>query len=543
MTVVPAGLVTPIEPADPGTPPMSAAAARRWVRRRRGSARVRISLDSLYVGVLTVLVVGAIFGPGLLRAVWPDEPATTGTAAVTTTAALTLLLVGLLAALRELGPVTIGRADVTWLLTQPVSRRGLLLPAYARVLVGAALAGAAVGLAGAGTLASRPIDGGRLVVSAVLGAALGVSLTAVAAWAQRNSWAARILTGGVLATVAACVAVLLDDRVAGAPWVAAIFRYAVPAGWFGLPASTLGALAGAAGPAAIAVAVLVGVTLGRLSAGRIRAAAETVGAYLDSAYAAEPGFASAAGQRRFWSGRALRTMPLRAAQRRPAWSGLALAPALPALTRADLRVLRRSGWRLAWPAGTALLPAVLADGPGLLIAAVLLVGALHAAGRTTDGIRMDTENPALLRLLGLTGRQAALARLVVPTVLGATWCALALGLLALLGPVPPGPWWALGLAVGPAAGVSAVHRARSGHVRNDLPLIETPAGAIAPGPIMWLLAGPDLLAMAALPALVAVTISVGLESVSWWWVLIQAGFSAVCVLVYLWLGTDRRRPR
>ena len=38
--------------------------------------------------------------------------------------------------------------------------------------------------------------------------------------------------------------------------------------------------------------------------------------------------------------------------------------ALPALTRADLRVLRRSGWRLMWPVGTALLPAAITPKAG-----------------------------------------------------------------------------------------------------------------------------------------------------------------------------------
>lgn len=539
-------------PAEPGPPPVSAATIRRWVRRHRGTDGVRLSLENLYLGVLATLIAVAVFGRGLARAIWPDAPAADGTAEVTTVAVLTLLLVGIFAALRGIGPVTISRAEVTWLLVAPVSRRGLLLPAYARMLVVAMLAGAMIGLAGAGALAPRPVDIVRLVASAALGAALGALLVALATWAQRGRWVARCAAGGVLVLLAACAAVLLSDRLAGAARVAVIFRYALPAGWFGLPTSTLGVVAVTMGLVAFAASVLVGGRLGRLSAGRIRAAAEAVGAYLDSAYAAEPEFAVAAGQRRFWSGRALRTIPLRAARRRRILAVLPVLPALPALpalARADLRVLRRSGWRLAGLAGTALLPALLADGPVWLVAIALPVGALHAAGRTLDGVRMDTENPALLRLLGLTGRQAVLARLLVPTMLGAGWCALALGSLALRGPgaaepsampVSWGPWWTLGLAAGPAVGVSAVHRARSGRVRHDLPLLDTPAGAISPGPFIWLFAGSDLLALSTLPALAAVV--VGVDGVTWWWVLIQAGFSAVAVLAYVWLGTDRR-PR
>lgn len=47
--------------------------------------------------------------------------------------------------------------------------------------------------------------------------------------------------------------------------------------------------------------------------------------------------------------------------------------------------------------------------------------------------------------------------------------------------------------------------------------------------------------MAALPVLAAVLL--GVDGITWWWVLVQAGFSAVTLLAYVGLGTDRRRPR
>lgn len=71
--------------------------------------------------------------------------------------------------------------------------------------------------------------------------------------------------------------------------------------------------------------------------------------------------------------------------------------------------------------------------------------------------------------------------------------------------------------------------------------METPTGAISPGPLIWLFAGTDLLVLSALPTPVATLI--GVDGITWWWVLAQAGFSAVAVLGYVWLGTDRRRPR
>lgn len=514
----------------PAARPVSAAVLRRRIRNRRAAAGGGVSLDSVYVVALTIAVAVAIFGPKLVVAAWPDA-AVTGPDAARAIAVLGLALLGIGLALRHTGPVAIGRADAAWLLSTPVARRGLLLPAFLRSLVAAALAGALIGLAGAGNLAARPTPTGQLITAASIGAATGVLLASAAAWAQRRRSVARVLDLAAVGGLLALAAVLLDDGLAGQEAVRRTCEYAVPPGWLALTDEvTLALTIGLAGVATVATAAIVG-TLGRLRTARIQEAATTIGTYLDSAYASEPSFLSARNERRYWSDRALRSVPLRR------------LPGLPALVRQDLLVLRRSGRRLIRIVGAVLLPALVVGGPGWLLGGLFLVGALCSASATMDAVRRDAEHPAMLRLLGLTGLRVVAARLLVPATMAGLWSALALAVLSLLGHLPPGPWWALGLALGPTVGVAAVHRSRAGKVQNDLPLVDTPMGSISPGPVMWLLTGPDLLVPLALPALVALVAFRSLEELTWNRVLIQVGFSVVGVLAYLRFGADRRRSQ
>ncbi|MFD0824038.1 hypothetical protein ACFQ0D_38235, partial [Micromonospora zhanjiangensis] len=111
---------------------------------------------------------------------------------------------------------------------------------------------------------------------------------------------------------------------------------------------------------------------------------------------------------------------------------------------------------------------------------------------------------------------------------------------ALLGQLPSGPWWALGLALGPTAAVAALRRSRTGYVRHDLMPIETPMGSLATGPLLWLLAGVDLLVLLSVPTLLVLF---GGSTPSWATVLTQAVLATAGLVTYLVTSTDRLDSR
>jgi hypothetical protein len=188
-------------------------------------------------------------------------------------------------------------------------------------------------------------------------------------------------------------------------------------------------------------------------------------------------------------------------------------------------------------AGAVALPVLAGHAPAWTLAATVLLGGMSAAGTTTANVRTDAGNPVLPRLLGLSSRTAITQRMAVPAVLAALWSAAALSLLAGLGHLPAGPWWALGLALGPVGAVAAIRRARVGFVDNSLLPLDTPMGTIATGPILNAAVGPDALLLG-LPALVQI---VDGGPLTWTGVLVQAGVAAFGARAYLAGTTDHDR--
>ena len=195
---------------------------------------------------------------------------------------------------------------------------------------------------------------------------------------------------------------------------------------------------------------------------------------------------------------------------------------LPVLVAQDLLLVCRRPRRLLWLAGATALPALLSHAPAWLLGVAVLIGAFLAAGTSTATVRTDAGNPVMLRVLGLSSRQTVLQRLLVPGVLAGLWAAVACALLSLLGVLPAGPWWVLGLALGPVGAVSAVRRARVGFVDNSLLPIDTPMGSISTGPVLASIIGFDALLLG-LPAVSAVALG---DPLSWTTVLVQAALGA-----------------
>jgi len=490
---------------------VAVAPVRRWIRRTQAAHRERgETFGNFYFAVLFVLIVGGMLHRQLQAVFWPVQPNASELAG----ASLSLILIGgLYLALRRLGPLALSRPATSWLLTAPVDRRRLLAPALRLAVLAAAVAGALGGMAIVGHVGPRPVPGRAEALLPATGALIGVGALLIAMAAQAGRRSGVLLDNVAALAVAAGLAGLVVDSAVRAP--------RATGGWPADP--VLLTVVGA-----VAVAVLAGLgwavrNLARTPDDRLLEASRTAGTLADSAFGVEPSFVADMIERRYWARRRLRSVPL--------------SSRLPVLVAQDLLMVRRRPRRLLWLAGAAALPALLTDGPGWLLGGAILVGALLAGATTTATVRTDAANPVLLRLLGLSSRRAVVQRLILPAVLAAVWAAAALTLLRVMDALPAGPWWLLGLTLGPVGAVAAVRRARVGFVDNGLLPLDTPMGTVSTGPALASVVGFDGL-LFGLPALIAVA---GGGPLSWTTVLIQAAVAALGVRVYLGATTSAER--
>jgi hypothetical protein len=484
---------------------------RRWIRARQTSHRERgATAGNIYFTLLFIAIVGGMLHKQLAVVFWPAHPNASELAGV----ALALTgLGGIFLAMRRLGPLGLSRPAASWLLTAPVSRRRLLLPSLRLASILAAIVGALFGVAVVGHVAVRPLPG-SLAVALLAGCALAGILMLLAALAAQAShgWAA------------------WADRLAGLMLAAGLAGFVTdsavhvrrPSGEW--PARTVGLAV-----IALAVVVIVLMTIAVLRLARtpnteILESAQTAGTLLDSAFGVEPSFVADMMERRYWARRRLRSRRL--------WGRV------PVLVAQDLLLAWRRPRRLLWTAGSVALPAMLAHGPRWVLAVVVLLGGMVAGGASTSNVRTDAANPVLLRMLGLDSRAAVAQRLLLPATLASVWYAAAFGLLMAFGDLPAGPWWALGLALGPIGGIAAVRRARVGMVRNDMLAMDTQMGvSISPGPLLKAVFGPDALLLGA----VALIQTAAGHPLTWPTVLIQALVGGFCARAYVSATTARDR--
>lgn len=491
--------------------PVDVRAVRSWVRRAQAAHKERgETLGNFYFALLFVLVVGGMLYHQVRAVIWPIEP----NASELTGAVLTLVMAGLLyIALRRLGPLALSRPAASWLLTAPVDRRRLLGPSMRLAAIGAAVAGALAGIGIIGHVGPRPLPGLADVLLPIAGALAGAGILLVASAAQAGRRWGPALDNTAYLLLAAGLAGLVADSAVSAPHATG--------GW---PADRvlLGAVA--------ALALVVGVFFASAVRGlahtpneRILEASKTAGTLADSAFGVEPSFVTEMVERRYWARRRLRSSRL--------------PSRLPVLVAQDLLLVRRRPRRLLWLAGATALPALLTHAPAWLLGVAVLTGAFLAAGTTTASVRTDAGNPVMLRVLGLSSRQTVSQRVLVPGVLAGLWAAAAFGLLTGLDALPAGPWWVLGLALGPVGALGAVRRARVGFVDNALLPIDTPMGSISTGPALASIIGFDLLVLG-LPAVTAVALA---DPLSWTTVLVQVALGLLGGYFYLTRTTSPDR--
>jgi len=432
-----------------------------YLRARRGRPA---TWSDRYTRVFVLLVAAAALGNPVAEALaglaHQADPARLGPGLALVAAAYA----GFLALARALGPVMLPAADASWLVTSPLPRRAVLGRTALLLLVAAVLAGAALGLIALSMFGAPGQLGVRLAAALVLGAAASVGGMATAVLGQQSPAAdarLQLLIGGAL-SVAVLAAVL------GAGPARRMLAAVAEA-----PASLGAAVAGVASVVAAFLVRQAWAALDRIPARRILASSTRTARVTSAATTLDPGMLTWVAEDAHWRGRALRSRP---------WP------------------------RLAALLGAAALPAVCASatGGGLAPAAgLLLCGGLTAAAMCTGGVRRDGGDPALARMLAVDGRAVMAARAVLPTLLAASWSALALAVLQAVGALPPGAWWALGPAVAPALAAGALRMARRRPVDHSMPVIDTPGGAVPTGPLFWALTGVDLALLGSLPTLTA----------------------------------------
>ncbi|NJP89889.1 hypothetical protein HCN51_10600 [Nonomuraea sp. FMUSA5-5] len=460
---------------------------RAYVRSR---SRTPASLMDRYVSAFCLLMLIAVAGrpvSGVLTSLAvPGEPARMGAGV----ALLALALAGFLAAARAAGPVLLPGADASWLLLSPLNRRHVLARS-ARLLLGiAAVAGLLLGIGLLAVLGAPDQLVWRVLGALVVGVAAAVGGMALAVLGQASeSW--RVwLTGGTALLLALAV-VAVTGRLRAVLAVAA--------------SAPLPALTAAVSGAAVLSGLLVRqawATLDRIPTRTLVTSSTRAGHVASAAMSLDPGALTWIAEDNHWRARKL-------ASRR--WPSL---PAPFALAWQDWRRLARRPGRLAAVAGSAALPAVLAQagGPPVVLGLAVLGGALAVASLGTSGARRDADNPALARLIGVGRRQALAARAALPALLAGTWAAVALAALTLsfeagaptdLMASGGAAWWWFGPLAAPALAAGALRMARRPPVDHSMPVIDTPGGAVPTGPLFWAATGPDLALLGCLPTAAA----------------------------------------
>ncbi|GAA4587213.1 hypothetical protein GCM10023194_35470 [Planotetraspora phitsanulokensis] len=469
----------------------------------RARGRAPVSWSDRYVSVFTLTVVALVLA----------DPLTSALAAVTAGASqvdpsrlgagiavVTLGYAGFLSLARMFGPVVLPAADAAWLLLSPLPRRSVLRRTSAILLAVSLAAGAALSLALFAVLAGSAGHGTLVVVTAVvvgLSAAVGGMGAAVIAQSSPawDSW----LRGAVGCLVVAAVLAAVAGSGPGRHALAAVAD---------APRSLGAAVVSSSAATALVLVRQAWRALGRIRASSLLATSTRAGHIAAAAVVMDPGALTWAAEENHWRARTLRSRPWPALLSRGAPRPLRAVSAPLATAWHDWRRLVRRPRRSAALLGTAALPALAAQalgGTSPVAVAVLATGALAAAVVCTAGARRDAENPGLARLLGVNARAVLAARALLPALMSAAWLSLALVGLVVTGALT-GSWWLLGPLAAPALAAGALRMARRRPIDHSLPVIDTPAGPVPTGWIVWAMTGVDLTVLGCAPLLVALMV-------------------------------------
>ncbi|SHG99255.1 DUF6297 family protein [Streptoalloteichus hindustanus] len=406
-------------------------------------------------------------------------------------AGLVLLLAGALRVLGALGPVSAGRPMLTWVLSTPVDRRGLLSTRFSAGALGSAVPGAALFTAVALT---DHLPVALVAWSAVLGALVGVAMYAAMVLLEAGGQAERVSRRGSAAL--AGVAVLLALIPVSAPLTG--WRPDVP------PAEPL-LYVGVPLVAVVAAAVLVSAhrALGRLSRGVLGAGGDLTMVTVTSV--AWMDLSLLTGTLEFRRLRRIATVR----SRRGGGRGVSV------LLWSELRRLVRMPGAVAGWVALALVPyaAKVVVSSTWVLPLQLVAGAL-AVSRLTAGLRAINGRTGLRRMLPFGDRALRLLHCVVPVVAALVWAGATVPAVVVALDADRATAAFLLLAVAATAGAGAMRSAIRPPLVYDVPTVSSPFGDLPIGLIQQVLRGPDLvvglalLALAGLPPVALAVVAV-----------------------------------
>ncbi|MFF0773148.1 DUF6297 family protein [Nonomuraea wenchangensis] len=524
----------------------------------RARSRTRSTSLDRYVTAFCLLMFAAVAGQpvselltGLAGTAGAVEPARMGAGV----ALLALGLAGFLAAARAAGPVMMTAPDASWLLLTPLDRRQVLGRTARALLMVAVAAGLVLGLGLVAVLGAPDQLAWRVLGALVLGVSASVGAMALAVLARASqSWQLWLVVAMVALLVVAVVAVSGQARTALA--IAA-----------GAPLTAVAVAASLAAAGSALLARQAWQAFGRIPAREIATASTRGGHVADAATGVDPSALTWIAEDNHWRGRRLRSrrwpaLPSAFATAWQDWRRLARRPGRLAFTLATAglpALLAQAG------AAPGMLGAVALAG-GLAVAASAATGARRdAANPALARLLGIGHRPALAAravlpaLLAALWTSVALAGLTLtaaspspaPAVVQATSSAAPVAGIPAhrAGAAGPGASTAgtgastagtgtgaagtgTGVpehgpsAAGPGAGVAggglgvaevalfgvlaapglaagALRVVRRRPVDHSLPVIDTGAGAIPLGPVLWAVTGLDLALAGCLPALLA----------------------------------------
>jgi hypothetical protein len=457
---------------------------RSW-RRERADTTLYEQLSDAYVWVFTIVLIGAMSISALVQTRISIASGCTATTcddariSLVWAAAAGVLAVALAAA-QAIGPVMVTPATGAWLLTTPIDRGPLLRSRlFVASIVTALTCGATVAIIG--LLGGIPYASIAILAVAVGVAGAGVT-AAAASWQSHGGRATRRVAIALAAVTAGWMLLIAlgDEPSTTADWITG------PSGWILL-----------AGAAVVAIMLLVRATttLSRL----LRAQLVPGGSLLSSLSGALAGLDFTLAYDVLVARRWLSAATVHPVRGGPggAW----------ALVWRDVIRLRRS-----WGALSALVAAlvvpyvvvrlglddviVLASGLAAFLTGIWLCSALRTTGR----------NPGLVRCFPMSLQAVRSATLVVPGVVLFVWSiAAAPAFVQSLDESSPAQAVLVAVATGAAALGAIARWLLAGPPDYSQPLVSSPAGAIPTGLIISTLRGFDVLALAAVPLLVAPT--------------------------------------
>jgi len=302
------------------------------------------------------------------------------------------------------GPIFAGPSWLSWILSSPVDRRGLLLDKLVVLIAAGLMAGGVWPVLLLGV--TGPVI--QLSVEAFAGAAaLGAAVVSVSVIVQRIRLGVGLVQNWLNAAIAVNVLALLGGTMTGLGGGSTGHRAALM-----FPGSLTGMFA--VGAAVVASAALIGAVC---SLGRIRRESLSTGSELASATAVSFVFFEFA-----LLGSIMRERRARIVGR--VRSARLRGPRLMVLVWVDLlRVLRSHTSLLVW-AALIPLPALAGLGSAVdLVPALHLVVAFLATDRLASGLRFVCRSASVRRQLALPDTTLQLTHLVIPAVGALLWCA------------------------------------------------------------------------------------------------------------------------